>query len=303
MSEKRIGLVDFQLDNFHAKVYLAALRGPLASRGYRIVGATAGDAAPSQKWAHENELDYFDSVAMLANHVDHFMVLAPSNPEMHLEMCEHVLAFCKPTFVDKTFAPDLSTARQIFEMADSYDVPIQTASALRSSMVQVELAKLSAPLKSILITSSGPTFAEYGIHPVELAVSCLGADVSAVMRLGSSEHPQVVLQFCEGRTAIIDFNSLAEVPFAATLVTRSSSVHVEVAGDSLFVRAMASILDFFDAGKAQIDRAETLVIRQILDVLANNPVESRFVSLAVVNSERHRLKAPHWKQPAMPVTQ
>ncbi|MDZ4656114.1 MAG: hypothetical protein SH868_00905 [Bythopirellula sp.] len=296
MSDQLIGLVDNQLDNFHAKVYLAAVRGPLAPRGYKIVGATALDAAPSRNWALDNGLNYFDSVAKLADHVDYFMVLAPANPEMHLEMCEVVLPFGKPTFVDKTFAPDFATARKIFELADSFAVPIQTTSALRSSTVQEELAKLDTPLKSMFITSSGPTFAEYGIHPVELAVSCLGPDVSAVMRMGPKEHPQVILKFSEGRTAIIDFNSRAEVPFTATLVSESSSISVEVAGDRLFVDAAASILDFFDAGEAQIDRGESLVIRQILDLLGNNLVENEFHSLATPENERHHLKAPHWKQ-------
>ena len=45
MSRKRIGFVDYQLDNFHANIYLRALRGPLTDRGYDVVGATATDAA------------------------------------------------------------------------------------------------------------------------------------------------------------------------------------------------------------------------------------------------------------------
>ena len=37
---KRIGFVDLNLDNYHANVFLQALRGPLLSRGFTVAGAT-----------------------------------------------------------------------------------------------------------------------------------------------------------------------------------------------------------------------------------------------------------------------
>jgi hypothetical protein len=45
---------------------------------------------------------------------------APSTPETHLELCQAVLPFGKATYVDKTFAPDLATAREIFALADQH---------------------------------------------------------------------------------------------------------------------------------------------------------------------------------------
>ncbi len=295
MTKKRIGLVDYQLDNFHARVYLAALRGPLADRGYEIVGATAWDATSSRKWATDNGVEYFASVADLAEQVDFFMVLAPANPELHLDMCEQVFPCCKPTFVDKTFAPNLEVARRIFALADTFKVRVQTASALRSSVVQEELKKLTEPLQSMFITAAGPTFSEYGIHPLELAVSCLGSEVRAVMQLGPKHHPQVILQFFDNRTAIIDFNTHAEIPFAATLITKSCSRHIEVNAERLFIDAAASILNFFDAAETQIDRAESLMIRQLLDVLGSDIPQDQFISLDVQLDERQPIRAPHWK--------
>ena len=50
---KRIGYFDYRLDNFHAEVYLKALRGPLAHRGYQVAGATALVPEPSRDWAGE----------------------------------------------------------------------------------------------------------------------------------------------------------------------------------------------------------------------------------------------------------
>ena len=38
---QRIGFVDFDIDNFHADVYLKLLRGDLQSRGFTVADATA----------------------------------------------------------------------------------------------------------------------------------------------------------------------------------------------------------------------------------------------------------------------
>ena len=66
MTEKRIGFFDFRLDNFHADVYLSAIRGPLAHRGYRLSGATGLMAEPCEAWCKGNDVHYFSSVEDLA---------------------------------------------------------------------------------------------------------------------------------------------------------------------------------------------------------------------------------------------
>ena len=54
MAVKRIGFVDYRLDNYHAEVYLKALRGSLASRGYEVAGATALERSVSREWTEEH---------------------------------------------------------------------------------------------------------------------------------------------------------------------------------------------------------------------------------------------------------
>ncbi len=296
MPQKRIGFVDYNLDNFHSRVYLEAIRGPLAARGYEVAGATAIEAEPSKVWAASTNLVYLASVEELVSEVDYFVILAPSNPETHLKLCQQVFPFGKPTFVDKTFAPDLETAEKIFHIADQFGVPVQTTSALRNTNIQRRVQRLTSPLVSMFITAGGSSFAEYGIHPVELAISCLGADVLSLMRLGDLQHPQFLLQFSSNRTAIIDFNSHADIPFRALLSTKDESELVEVDAASLFVDAASAILDFFDANAAQIDRKETLIIRRILDLAMTPDAASKFVDLVIPGGERQTIPAPHWKQ-------
>ena len=96
----RIGFVDHKLDNFHANVFLEILRGDLAPRGFEVAGCTGLDEAEGRSWAEKNAVPYFESVGKLSDSVDYFMVLAPSNPELHLELAEMVLPFGKPTYID-----------------------------------------------------------------------------------------------------------------------------------------------------------------------------------------------------------
>jgi hypothetical protein len=110
---KRIGFVDYKLDNFHANTYLAALRNQLKERGYAVEGCTAMHADEGRAWAGKNEVPYYDSVAEMNPHVDFFVVLAPSNPEVHLELCRQVLPFGKVTYVDKTCEADIRSGRPI----------------------------------------------------------------------------------------------------------------------------------------------------------------------------------------------
>ena len=51
---QRIGFFDFDLDNFHADVYLKLLRGDLQSRGFTVAGATTIQANSSQAWCAQD---------------------------------------------------------------------------------------------------------------------------------------------------------------------------------------------------------------------------------------------------------
>ena len=294
MAAKRIGFVDYRLDNYHAEVYLKALRGPLASRGYEVTGATAVEDEVSRAWAVERDVPYYRSVSELNQFVDCYVILAPSSPELHLEMCQEVLPFGKTTFVDKTFAPDELTARAIFALADACGAPIQTTSALRSTAVQAFVRDLPSPVQSMTVFSSGTSFAEYGIHPVELAVSCLGHEAESLTRLGPERHPLWLLQFSGERTAVIDFNPEVEIPFSAIISTQQGHDRIEVDGATLFVEAAASILDFFDAGRPLVDRRESLMVRRILDRAMSSRVCGGFASLQAESLERTPIPGPHW---------
>lgn len=265
MPSKRLGFVDDDLDNFHANTYLDAIRGPLADRGWEVAGAFALQHESGRRWADAKSVRFYESAAALAAEVDAVAVLAPSTPQTHLGLCEAVLPTGKPTFVDKTFAPDAAIAEAIFRLADDNRAPIQTTSALRTTNVQQLVQRLESSLEGIAVWAGGASWDEYGVHPVELAVSCLGPDAQRMTVCGTESRPVLTIEFSRGRVATIHFDAQAYVPFVAMLTTPIGVRHAEVDDSRLFVDAAAAILDFFDAGEPLVPRAQTMAVLRVLD--------------------------------------
>src|SRR3954470_6038314 len=198
---KRIGFVDDDLDNYHSRVYLEAIRGPLKERGYVVAGATALQHEKSRAWAAKKRLEYYDTAAALDKAVDVYAVLAPSTPATHEELCGLVLPFGKTTFVDKTFAPDVAAGERIFALADRHKAVLQTSSSLRYTAVQKYVAGVGREqVRHVVTWGPGRSYDEYAVHPVEAAVSFLGPEVQALMRRGTDPESQLLIDFSGGRT-------------------------------------------------------------------------------------------------------
>ena len=279
----QIGFVDLNLENYHANVFLQALRGPLASRGFTVAGATGTKTVESRTWTEKNRVPFFGNDGELNAAVDFFMILAPSNPEVHLELCQRILPFGKPTYVDKTFAPNLKVAQEIFALADKHKTPIQTSSALRYTNVQEEVRKASAKVEHMITWGGGGSFDEYAIHPLELLMSVMGHEASALMRRGTPERTQLLIEFSGGRTGVVNVFPKTNTPFAASFTTEKATRYVEVDASKIFVNNQAAILDFFAAAKPNVDRRESLAIMRLLDAARDPQALKGFVSLSRSN--------------------
>ena len=277
--QKRIAFVDYKLDNFHANTYLKAIRVNLKDRGYTITGCHALDESEGKAWATKNNVPYFSTPQDLSDHADYFCILAPSNPETHLNLARLVVPFGKPTYIDKTFAPDLKTAHEIFDLADQHHTPVQTSSALRYTDVQEHLKQGKENLLHLTAWGGGSSFAEYAIHPVEMAISCLGPKATSLLRRTTGDFSQLLINFTSDRTATLNVYTHGNTPFAASLTTPKKTDYVPVNTSTLFTNMASAILDFFDKGQPQIDRAESLMIRHILDVAQDPRALKEFLPL------------------------
>jgi predicted dehydrogenase len=277
----RIGFVDNKLENFHANVFLKAFRNQLKDRGWTVAGCHALDAAGGRAWSKKNDVPFFDTPIALNEHVDAYMILAPSNPELHLLLAEQIFPFGKSTYVDKTFAPDIAMTRKIFDLADRHKTPVQTTSALRYTNVQewVKQHGGTAAVKHMVAWGGGTSFGEYAIHPVELLVSCMGASAQALLRRGTDEHAQLLINFANGRTGVANVYTQGDTPFAAAVTTTKETTVITVDTSKIFVNNAAAVLDLFESKKPNVDREETMAIRRILDAAQDPAAVKGFVTL------------------------
>lgn len=277
---KRIAFIDHNLENFHANVYLKLLQTDLKKRGFTVTACYGTQQKPSREWATKNNIPYFTNLQALNETVDHYIVLAPSNPETHFTLCQKVFPFGKPTYVDKTFAPNFKTAQKIFALADKHKVPMQTTSALRYTEVQDYAQTIGQKnIKHMITWVAGGSFGEYAVHPIELFVSCMGANIKRLMRRGTKNQIQLLLDLTNNRTAIVNVFPKTRTPYAASVTTNEETKYFAIDTSEIFRNTASAILDLFETGKPNINHKESLMIRRIQDVAEQKRSHNRWVNL------------------------
>jgi predicted dehydrogenase len=277
---KRIAFIDHNLENFHANVYLKLLNNELKSRGYSVTGCFGTRQKASREWAQKNNIPFFNTVQELNEIVDCYMILAPSNPETHLDLCQKIFPFGKPTYVDKTFAPDYVTAKRIFALADTYKVPMQTTSALRYTEVQDYVQTVGRKRVQHMMTwVAGGSFDEYAVHAIELLVSCMGPDIRRLMRRGTKNQVQLLLDLSGNRTGIVNVFPKTRTPYAASVTTRDETKYFAIDTSRIFLNTASAVINLFETGKTNIDRKESLIVQRIQDVARQKRAQNRWATL------------------------
>ena len=136
---KKIGFVDYYISEWHANNYPAWIANACQKLGadYEVAYAWAElDVSPkygetTAQWCEQKGVIQCNTLAELCEKSDVIVILAPTDPQTHLKYATEVLKYGKRTYIDKTFAPDLATAQQIFALGKKYNTPFFTSSARR----------------------------------------------------------------------------------------------------------------------------------------------------------------------------
>ena len=134
---KTIGFIDYFLDEWHANSYPAWIKEAAEKLGsdvkltYAWAEKNSENGLTTSEWCEKFGTEKCDTLKEICEKSDYLIVLAPSNPEKHLEYAKEVLKYGKRTYIDKTFAPDYKEAKEIFDIAEKYGTEIFSSSALR----------------------------------------------------------------------------------------------------------------------------------------------------------------------------
>ena len=204
------------------------------------------------------------SIAELLDKVDCVM-LETNDGRIHLEQAMEVFKSGKICYIDKPIGATLGQAIAIYEMAEKYNVPIFSSSALRYSPQNQKLrngefgkilgADCYSPHK---VEPPHPDFGFYGIHGVETLYTLMGTGCESVNRMSSQDADVVVGRWKDGR--IGTFRGIKEGPaiYGGTAYTPKGSI--AAGGYEGYKVLLDQILTFFKTGVAPISKEETIEI-------------------------------------------
>jgi hypothetical protein len=263
---KKIGFVDYYISEWHANNYpgwMAGVEG-LGSEykiayGWAELDASPEDGVTTAEWCEKYGAEKCDTIEELCEKSDVIVILAPSNPEKHLGYAEKVLPYGKRTYIDKTFAPDLETAKKIFAIAEKYNTPFFSTSALRYSTELDEFGKCDA----ITTTGCGDTINEYIVHQIEMLVKKMGIGAATIRSEKMADQIIFHINYNDNREAMMVYGH--GIPFSVYMMAQGEAPKYKAAKSSYFKILMADILRFFEEGTVSFDTNETLEVMKIRD--------------------------------------
>ncbi|MBE7021442.1 MAG: hypothetical protein E7411_08440 [Ruminococcaceae bacterium] len=267
---KKIGFVEYYISEWHANNYPCWMKEVCEKNGFDFEVSyvwaeeyvSPVDGKNTDEWCKEFGVAKCETIDELCEKSDYIVILAPSNPEKHLEYAKEVLKYKKTTYIDKTFAPNLKEAKEIFDVANEYGTKFFSTSALR----YMEGFEEMEGAKSVIVTAGGRTIDEYIVHQIEMAVTLLKEKPLAVKveKQGSQYISRV--KFENDKWATLNYSSNFAYALSADLGDKTV---YKAAGSMHFKRLMADILNFFETGETSFDVSETLDVIKIRDGILN----------------------------------
>ena len=273
---KTIGFVDYYVSEWHANNYPAWIASLCEEMNmeFRVDYAWAErDTSPvtgetTDEWCARMGVTRCATLEELCEKSDVILVLAPTDPDRHLPYAKTVLRYGKPTYIDKTFAPSREEAREIFAIAEKYNTPLFSTSALRYATELQDAPEIA----SLTVTGSGSRFDEYLIHLVEQAVILLRDPVLSAHVTRQGEQRVCYLTTEHGKRATLVY--AAKLPYAISAETADGKAWGKRVSSDFFRGLLADILRFYKTGKVPVTPAETLEVMRMRDMLlAADPIK------------------------------
>ena len=266
---KKIGFVDYYISEWHANNYPAWLKQANDELGYDYElcycwaekEISPVDGVSTDEWCEKMGVTRCESIGELCEKCDGILILAPSDPDTHLRLAEAVLPYGKPTYIDKTFAPNLEIAKQIFDIASKYNTPFFTSSALRYA-TELEDYKQA---KNLTIMGGGSNFEEYAIHLVEMAVVLFG-DVFKAVKVENQGIGRICrIELENNAEATILFSPA--LPHGVTGEMPDGSHRFDTVQSATFPSLLKDVLKLFENKTVPFDARQTLTVMSVRDSL------------------------------------
>ena len=261
---KKIGFIDYYLDEWHANNYPAwiekATQGECkVTYAYGEIDSPIGGRTTEQ-WCADMQIERCMSIDELLEKSDYIILLSPDNPEMHWPLCQKPLRCGKRIYVDKTFAPTAQIARDLFALAEEYNTPMFSSSALRFAKELQELPEKE--VRFVLLSGPGNP-SNYLIHQIEPMVALIKEKAVRVLYTGVEGAYSYTVEFENGKLGVA--NLMIDGAFQTTIKFADGQIVAIPESTETFDRQIPAILHFFETGALPVDKKETIIIAEILE--------------------------------------
>lgn len=253
---KTIGFIDYYISEWHANTYPERIERINRAMGedfcikyaYAELDVSPVDGLTTDDWCAKFGAERCFSISELCEKADYILILAPSNPETHLGYAREALKYGKNTYIDKTFAPDLATAKEIYAIAEQYGTKIFSSSALRYA---TELENYVND-KELAITGGGGNLPEYIIHQSEMLIKLVKENHTAISATREGDTYTIDVTFPTAH-ATMTFEKFMDYSVSARGEKR-------VMCSPYFDGLISDILRFYLDGTPSFSKDETLAV-------------------------------------------
>ncbi|MBP8988642.1 MAG: Gfo/Idh/MocA family oxidoreductase [Clostridia bacterium] len=267
---KKIGFIDYYLDEWHANHYPLWIRSSTRSQDFDVAYAFAAidkpDGMDTKTWCEKYGVQAMESIESLVEASDCLVILSPDHPEQHEALAQVPLRSGKPTYIDKTFAPDFATAKRLFDLAHANKTPMYSTSALRYArelVSWIEEHGLNQPDVSFMSVRGPGVFENYGVHQLEMIVRGMGVGATKALATGSRDAPVIIYTYQDHRCCLI--NHLPWSDFSLAIQDAHQNGMACDVKEDFWMPFMEELLGFFDSGLPPVPQSETLSVMAMLD--------------------------------------
>lgn len=262
MSKIKVGWLDHHLYTYHSKVYHPLITDEIGQGKFEIVAAYESHRDPEQgDWCAEHNVRRAASIEEVVEASDVLMVVAPNNPEAHLDLARVALGSGKPTYVDKYLAHTVEDAREMVQIARENSTPLMTSSSLRfAAEVQEMMDRSPGPYDYVYARGLGRWRMYYGVHTIALALRAFGPHIKRLCDTGTELDRAVMLDDGARKCLITchpSENQADVFPWEVGVRLGDRFDHAVVRNwDDFYRKLLTQVLRFFETGESPISLEE-----------------------------------------------
>lgn len=285
MGDVKIGMIG--LDTSHAIAFTRLLNDsshPFYVGGGKIVMAypvgssdfelSYSRIGPITKEVEQYGVQIVDSMEEVAEQCDAILIESVDG-RVHLDQVSKICSYKKPIFVDKPFCLNTSDAKNIVKIAEQYQTPIMSSSALRfaesltnalaiKDKGQIIGADCFGPMEMV---ETQPGYFWYGIHAIEMLYTIVGSGAKHVQSESNQDFDLIVSEWHDGRFCSVRGNRKGNGEFGAVIHFEKGSHYVSIQSSSkpFYASLLEKILEFFNDGQTIVPLHETQEIIRFIE--------------------------------------